>query len=64
MFLSHYVFSKGFFTAWIVISFIWVFVSAGISVILPLVEAAGFFKKFVGEVRSGSARKRSVAASS
>ncbi|KAK5122543.1 hypothetical protein LTR85_003806 [Meristemomyces frigidus] len=63
MFLSHYVFSKGFFTAWIVISFLWVFVSAGISVILPLVETAGFFRKFIGEVRDGSARRRSIAAS-
>jgi hypothetical protein len=25
MFLSHYIFSKGFFTGWVVISFIWVF---------------------------------------
>ncbi|KAL4993226.1 Sodium:solute symporter family-domain-containing protein [Aspergillus recurvatus] len=25
MFLSHYIFSKGFFTAWVVISFLWVF---------------------------------------
>ena len=50
MFLSHYVFSRGFFTAWVVISFLWVFVSTGISVILPLVETSGFFKKFAGEV--------------
>lgn len=50
MFLSHYVFSKGFFTAWVIISFIWVFVSSAISVILPLVETSGFFKRFFREV--------------
>ncbi|KAI4729924.1 solute symporter family transporter [Aureobasidium sp. EXF-10728] len=48
MFFSHYVFSKGFFTAWIVISFLWVFASTAISVILPVVEAAGFLRKFLG----------------
>ncbi|KAK5110650.1 hypothetical protein LTR62_005690 [Meristemomyces frigidus] len=53
MFLSHYVFSKGFFTAWIVISFLWVFASTGISVILPLVEASGFFRRFAREVMGG-----------
>ncbi|GAB1725542.1 hypothetical protein NU195Hw_g6419t1 [Hortaea werneckii] len=46
MFLSHYVFSKGFFTAWVVISFLWVFASTGISVVLPIVETMGFLKKF------------------
>ncbi|KAI7481991.1 solute symporter family transporter [Hortaea werneckii] len=46
MFLSHYVFSKGFFTAWAVISFLWVFASTGISVVLPIVETMGFLKKF------------------
>ena len=54
MFLSHYVFSKGFFTAWIIISFIWVFVSTGISVILPLVETSGFFNKFFRQVLGGA----------
>jgi len=54
MFFAHYVFSKGFFTAWIIISFIWVFVSTGISVILPLWETSGFFKKFLREVFAGS----------
>jgi len=39
MFLSHYVFSKGFFTAWIVISFIWVFSSAFVSCLLPIWES-------------------------
>jgi len=56
MFLSHYIFSKGFFTAWIIISFIWVFCSTAISVILPLVEARGFFAKFYRKLR-GDLRK-------
>lgn len=50
MFLSHYIFSQGFFTAWIIISFIWVFCSAAISTILPIVETAGFFRELVGEI--------------
>lgn len=50
MFLSHYILSKGFFTAWIVISFIWVFVSTGISVILPVIETSGFARQFVRNV--------------
>ncbi|KAI5236571.1 solute symporter family transporter [Aureobasidium subglaciale] len=53
MFFSHYVFSKGFFTAWIVVSFIWVFTSTAISVVLPVVETAGFLKKFVRDVVGG-----------
>lgn len=57
MFFSHYVFSKGFFTAWVVVSFIWVFASTGISVILPIVETAGFFKKFAREVAADLRRK-------
>ena len=56
MFLSHYIFSLPFFTAWIVITFIWVFCSTAISVVLPIVEAAGFFKELAFEV-SGSSRK-------
>ena len=50
MFFSQYIFSKGFFTAWVVISFIWVFTSAAISVVLPVVETLGFFKKFFKEI--------------
>lgn len=52
MFFSHYVFSKGFFTGWIIISFIWVFCSAAVSVILPVAETAGFFKNLVREIAS------------
>jgi Na+/proline symporter len=58
MFLSHYVFSEHFFIGWIVISFIWVFSSAAISVILPLWETAGFFKELVGEVIRDMGGKR------
>ncbi|OCL03550.1 solute symporter family transporter [Glonium stellatum] len=50
MFFSHYVFSKGFFTAWVVISFIWVFCSSAISTILPIWETKGFFKELVVEI--------------
>lgn len=61
MFLSHYIFSQGFFTAWVVISFMWVFCSAAISTILPIVETAGFFKNLVVEV-GGELRGRKKAA--
>jgi hypothetical protein len=44
MFLSHYVFSKGFFTGWVVISFIWVFFALFTCAILPIIEATEFFK--------------------
>ena len=57
MFFSHYVFSKGFFTAWIVISFLWVFVSTGISVVLPVVETAGFLRQFGRDVMGGKKGK-------
>ncbi|KAK4554155.1 hypothetical protein LTR86_008682 [Recurvomyces mirabilis] len=53
MFLSHYVFSRGFFTAWVIISFCWVFAATGISVILPLVEASGFFRQFARDIAGG-----------
>ena len=50
MFLSHYIFSQGFFTAWVVITFCWVFCSAAITVILPIWETAGFFGRLWKEV--------------
>ena len=50
MFLSHYIFSQGFFTAWVVITFIWVFCSAAITTILPLVEAGAFFRTLAKEM--------------
>ena len=50
MFLSHYIFSQGFFVAWVVITFCWVFCSTAISVILPVWETAGFFARLYREV--------------
>lgn len=60
MFLSHYIFSEGFFVAWVVVSFIWVFGSAATSIILPVVETRGFFVelggKIWGDLRRGRGR--------
>lgn len=50
MFLSHYIFSQGFFTAWVIITFVWVFCSTAISVILPIWETASFFKQLFWEI--------------
>ncbi|KAF2205930.1 hypothetical protein GQ43DRAFT_477020 [Delitschia confertaspora ATCC 74209] len=58
MFFSHYIFSKGFFTGWIVISFIWVFVSSFVSTILPVWETREFFRDFAGEVWRDLTRRR------
>ena len=61
MFLSHYVFSKGFFTAWIVLSFLWVFGSSLISVILPIWETRRFFAMLFKEMTGDVRRRRSAA---
>lgn len=53
MFLSHYIFSQGFFVAWVVITFCWVFCSTAISVILPIWETAGFFRDLYREIVKG-----------
>lgn len=50
MFLSHYIFSKPFFTGWVVVSFIWVFSSAFISTVLPIWETWRFFPELAGEI--------------
>lgn len=50
MFFSHYVFSKGFFTGWVVLSFLWVFASSGISCLLPIWESRGSFGSLVGKI--------------
>lgn len=50
MFLSHYVFSKGFFTAWVVISFIWVFGAMTLCGLLPIIETRRFFEQLFMEV--------------
>ncbi|KAJ6020190.1 hypothetical protein N7522_000265 [Penicillium canescens] len=44
MFLSHYIFSRSFFTAWVIISFIWVFGAMTLCGILPILETRRFFK--------------------
>ena len=43
MFFSEYIFSRGFFTGWVIISFIWVFASSAISCLLPIWETRGTF---------------------
>lgn len=58
MFLSHYIFSQGFFVAWVVLTFCWVFCSTAISVILPIWETAGFFRDLYGEIVHGKKVKR------
>lgn len=61
MFLSHYTFSKGFFTFWVVLGFLWVFASSFISVILPIVETAGFFREvsteMLADIKGGKGRQ-------
>lgn len=52
MFGTHYLFSKHFFTGWVVISFLWVFTSTFISVILPLWETKSFFIELAGKIKN------------
>jgi urea-proton symporter len=52
MFFSHYIFSRGFFTGWVVISFIWVFCSSFISVVLPIWETRNFFGELWRSIRT------------
>jgi hypothetical protein len=58
MFFSHYIFSKGFFTAWVVVSFVWVFVSSMISCFLPIWETRAFWGQLWGRVRRGDVAGR------
>lgn len=51
MFLSHYIFSLGFFKVWVAISFIWVFYALTSCAILPIYEALGFFRDFFKETK-------------
>lgn len=62
MFFSHYIFSKGFFIGWIVISFIWVFCSLAICALLPIWEAKTFFVDFWKEVVDGRRQRKMVVA--
>lgn len=60
MFGSHYIFSKHFFTGWVVISFLWVFSSAFISTVMPIWETRHFFldlaRAIIGDL-NGRSRK-------
>lgn len=58
MFFSHYVFSKGFFTGWVVISFIWVFTSTAITCILPIWETRQFLGDVVGRMIRGEKHQK------
>lgn len=58
MFFTHYIFSKGFFTAWVVISFIWVFCSSFISCFLPIWETKGFFAELGRAVKHDLGRSK------
>lgn len=58
MFLSHYIFSEGFFTAWVIVSFVWVFSSAAISIVLPVWEVRGFLSGLAGEIFGGRGSSR------
>ncbi|TVY92406.1 Urea active transporter [Lachnellula willkommii] len=53
MFLSHYIFSLTFFKTWVGISFVWVFFALFSCAILPIYEAAGFFRDFWKETTEG-----------
>lgn len=58
MFFSHYTFSKGFFVGWVIITFIWVLSSTAISVVMPILETAGFFKTLCREIMADISGKR------
>lgn len=45
LFGTGYVYSKSFFTGWIVVSFIWIWASTAICVIYPVVESTGALKE-------------------
>jgi hypothetical protein len=58
MFFSGYIFSKGFFTGWVVVSFIWVFASSAISCILPIWETRSGLVALVKKVTADVGRKK------
>jgi hypothetical protein len=58
MFFSGYIFSKGFFTGWVVVSFIWVFASSAISCLLPIWETRGSFGTFARKVTADFGGKK------
>jgi hypothetical protein len=53
MFLSHYIYSKGFFTFYVVVSFIWVFAALFMCGILPIWETRTFWRELFGEIFGG-----------
>jgi hypothetical protein len=57
MFFSHYIFSKGFFTGWVVVSFIWVFASSAISCLLPIWETRHSFAALFRKVGADFGKK-------
>lgn len=50
MFLSHYIYSKGFFEFYVIVSFLWVFAALFICGILPVWETRVFWGELWGEV--------------
>lgn len=54
MFLSHYIYSKSFFTFYVAVSFIWVFAALFMCGILPIWETRTFWRDFIGEVFTGN----------
>lgn len=62
LFLSHYVFSLGFFKGWIIICVAWLFVAACITSVLPLWESRraikDIFSGVIRDVFGGAVRKR------
>jgi hypothetical protein len=58
MFFSHYIFSKGFFTGWVVVSFIWVFCSSAISCILPIWETRHSFGALFKKIGADFGRRK------
>ncbi|KAH7094807.1 solute symporter family transporter [Paraphoma chrysanthemicola] len=56
MFFSGYIFSRGFFTGWVVVSFIWVFASSAISCLLPIWETRGSFGTLLKKVTADFGR--------
>lgn len=58
MFFSGYIFSRGFFTAWVVVSFIWVFASSAISCLLPIWETRSSFGTFVGKITADLGKRK------
>ncbi|KAH3917376.1 hypothetical protein HBI56_118630 [Parastagonospora nodorum] len=58
MFFSGYIFSKGFFTGWVVVSFIWVFASSAISCLLPLWETRDGLARLARKVTADFAKRK------